>query len=617
MKRILTVPTELSHNPRVLYTGNHYLSLPEIDPEDAAVQSLNLISLAHKGLVEVRGEEGVFRPSFWQGGRRLAPDRVQAELEAWFIPSFRFFFPGRAPVEVKICPDLRERGLVWLFASSEPVEVRLACRVDRLAFLRFHAHEVEFRQRCGRDPWLGNPVLEVRGPGVAFALAFGAERTEGAEGTEEAEGAQAGEGFSYQWGEGQGLTLALPCRGEAAVYVAVNADPDGASTTLVHLRRKDYRRIYEEFREWLEGKAIRLPGEPFYEGLLNQNLFFNYFFALGKDFASDQYVALTSRSPRYYVSGAFWERDTFLWSLPAVKLVDPELAKEVAREMILRHSKNAGEHAHYIDGTVLYPGFELDEAASYLIRAEDFGPEEADPELLRAFDRVLRRVEQEYDPEAQLYRTFLLPSDDPSAYPFVTIDQAILIRGFQNLAGLYRWLGREEEAARLLARCREVREGVWRHLVREVDGQRIFVWSADARGHYLLYNDPPGNLGLLPFYGFIDPGDEVFRHTIAYYYSPRYRYYDPDAAIGELACDHHPRTPSGLGLCGSLLNPLLRERALAWLRKAPMDHGLLAESFDKNTGEARTGVGFATGAGYLALALYCALVKEEGPEGAG
>jgi len=29
------------------------------------------------------------------------------------------------------------------------------------------------------------------------------------------------------------------------------------------------------------------------------------------------------------------------------------------------HSKNPGDHAHYIDGTVLYPGFELDEAASY------------------------------------------------------------------------------------------------------------------------------------------------------------------------------------------------------------------------------------------------------------
>ncbi len=38
-----------------------------------------------------------------------------------------------------------------------------------------------------------------------------------------------------------------------------------------------------------------------------------------------------------------------------------------------------------------------------------------------------------------------------------------------------------------------------------------------------------------------------------------------------------------------------------------MDHGLLAESFDRNTREAKTGVGFATGAGYLAFALHYAL----------
>jgi hypothetical protein len=43
-----------------------------------------------------------------------------------------------------------------------------------------------------------------------------------------------------------------------------------------------------------------------------------------------------------------------------------------------------------------------------------------------------------------------------------------------------------------------------------------------------------------------------------------------------------------------LLNPLKREEALFWLKNANMDYGLLAESFDKDTGKAKTGVGFAT-----------------------
>ena len=100
--------------------------------------------------------------------------------------------------------------------------------------------------------------------------------------------------------------------------------------------------------------------------------------------------------------------------------------------------------------------------------------------------------------------------------------------------------------------------------------------------------------------------------SLDYYYSSCYPYYFEDARINELACVHHPHTPSGLGLCGSILNPLLSNVALKWLRNANMDYGLLAESFDKDSGEAKTGVGFASGCGYLAYSLYSVLIKEGG-----
>ncbi|KKC28859.1 hypothetical protein CDSM653_02245 [Caldanaerobacter subterraneus subsp. pacificus DSM 12653] len=157
---------------------------------------------------------------------------------------------------------------------------------------------------------------------------------------------------------------------------------------------------------------------------------------------------------------------------------------------------------------------------------------------------------------------------------------------------------------------RGIEKGIYEYLVVEVEGKKIFAWSSDGEGNYRLYNDPPGNLGLMYYYGFVDCKDEIFKNTIDYYYSPKYKYYFKDAKIKELACDHHPNTPSGLGLCGSLLNPLKREEALKWLKMANMDYGLLAESVDKDTGEAKTGVGFATGAGYLAMALYKVLFEE-------
>ena len=85
-----------------------------------------------------------------------------------------------------------------------------------------------------------------------------------------------------------------------------------------------------EWDEWtkslvlLAGREVPLAARVLplqrFRALANRNLFFNYFFALGKTVDTDQLAAVTSRSPRYYVSAAFWGRDCLLWSFPGVLL---------------------------------------------------------------------------------------------------------------------------------------------------------------------------------------------------------------------------------------------------------------------------------------------------------
>ncbi|MGI1691828.1 glycoside hydrolase family 125 protein [Thermoanaerobacter uzonensis] len=592
MNKIITRPSKIDKNVRVLYAGNHYISLPDIDINDASIKSINIISLSNKGLVELSGEEALFEPRFYKKGEGLEIVKSEIEEIFYYIPSIKLYLSDGSSVLIKIYADLKEKGFVYEFEGSEEIEIHLVINPVKLSFLRFNSHEIDFKKEFKIDKWLKNPALNVYSYNVAFSLAFGAEKE-----------------FDYS-DEGEGVILKLKLNGKNCFYVAVNSDMDGASTTLIHLKRKGFERIYEEVYRWLKKKYIKYSQDEYLERLLNKNLFFNYFFAVGKDMESDNYVALTSRSPRYYVSSAFWERDSFLWSFPAIKLVDREFHNLIAREMILRHSKNAGDHAHYIDGTVLYPGFELDEAASYLILIGTMDIDLEDMELIKALERVYSRIEKEFDRETALYKTFLLPSDDPSDYPFVTIDNVILWRGFINLKDLYVKLNCYNKAEALQKKIDGIYKGIYKYLVTEMDGKPIFAWSTDGKGNYRFYNDPPGNLGLMYYYGFVDYHDEIFKNTIEYYYSPKYKYYFEGAKIRELACDHHPNTPSGLGLCGSLLNPLKREEALLWLKNANMDYGILAESFDKNTGEAKTGVGFATGAGYLAMALYKVLFEE-------
>ena len=38
---------------------------------------------------------------------------------------------------------------------------------------------------------------------------------------------------------------------------------------------------------------------------------------------------MTSRSPRYYVSAAYWDRDSLLWAFPAILTVDAAYAREI------------------------------------------------------------------------------------------------------------------------------------------------------------------------------------------------------------------------------------------------------------------------------------------------
>ncbi|EGD50131.1 hypothetical protein TheetDRAFT_3058 [Thermoanaerobacter ethanolicus JW 200] len=38
MNKIITRPHEIDKNVRVLYAGNHYISLPEIDVEKASIK---------------------------------------------------------------------------------------------------------------------------------------------------------------------------------------------------------------------------------------------------------------------------------------------------------------------------------------------------------------------------------------------------------------------------------------------------------------------------------------------------------------------------------------------------------------------------------------------------
>ena len=100
------------------------------------------------------------------------------------------------------------------------------------------------------------------------------------------------------------------------------------------------------------------------------------------------WCSLPAEAPRYYVSAAYWDRDSLLWSFPAILDADPERAKEMLSYVFGRQRRNFGIHSRYIDGTVLEPGFELDELVAPLLALERYINKTDDKSILSDPDIV-------------------------------------------------------------------------------------------------------------------------------------------------------------------------------------------------------------------------------------
>jgi hypothetical protein len=625
---ILTVPELELHPQPFELTGNHFVSLPTIDPGTGGIHSVNVLLRQLRGLLELASEPeyGVGRPLIepllrGAGHGDTQPRDGQQLREALWLPCMVWELESGATLELEIVPPPDERGFVYLLRLKAPPDRPWGGEIGvqgRWRFTRrviFSAADLHGLNRVGFRQWLGGMYFEpmVSAPSAAMAITGGQPGMEvrvGRQGKlapladKEERGVVNGLELDYE--AVYTVELAPGEIREFPFFVAFNLERDGALTTGVHLRRQGAAALKARALERL--RSLRRSGPtPQLEILLNRNLLFNYFYAVGRPLDAPGIAPLTSRSPLYYVSAAFWERDSLLWSFPAILAVDPGLAREVLIEAFTRHVRFAGEHAHYIDGNSLYPGFELDQAAAYLIAlgayCETTGERDIqeEPVIARGLEHLLELLPRHRHANVALYRTFLLPSDDPAVYPYVTYDNVLLWRGLSILAGIRREEARQSEAERLEREALAIAEAVRERLVMERGGRSIFAWSSDLEGRFRFYDDPPGSLQLLAHYGFCDSSDPIYRATV----EQLHREDNPMALktpFPGLACDHHPTTPAFLALCADLLG-IRQEAALEVLRRAPLDGGLACESYDPQTGEVRTGRHFATAAGLLAHAL--------------
>ena len=619
---ILTVPDVLDEVTPVQPTGSQWVALPDLDVTDGTLPSLTVLHDRAGGLVELLGAPLV-GVDVRIDGREVAGSDWTLTVTSGLLPVWHAEAAGCQLQLTIACPP-EQRGVVIEVVAERrggggaaDVELVVDGSLTQANLHVFSSRPLAGPHRWRFDPWSRALVWEV-GAGLPVAgLAVRAADGGEPQLTQPEAGEVTGAGLGTRWAHRRRAELADGDATSLVVYLGVGREADSASLATVDLARRGATASIAATRAWLDARRgpDLGPGRAALQMVRDRNRLFCLTFAAGRAIDTDGLALVTSRSPRYYVSGAHWTRDSLLWAFPAVLAVDPAEAARWVETALTRYAHHPGDHALSITGGSLYPGFELDQVCAFhlaldallQVDAGAVGRLLADPAVAAGLSRVDAALDGARDPDSGLYATFLLSSDDPAPLPFVTSSNALAVAALRARSRLRAHLGREGVGHGSRATAEDLLAAIDRHLV--VDGPfgEMFAGAGDGAGHHVLFDEPPGSLELLAHRGVVAADDPRFLATVAWIGSEHNPHGPGSGRFATPTCPHaeHPWLLA-------IGNALLRgdDRWLELLPAMPMDQGLACETIDADTGAPRTGLGFATCAGWLAHAIDVATARD-------
>jgi hypothetical protein len=501
-------------------TGNHWLALPCIHPADASIHALGMLHRGARSAIEFAGVTdftsgtgpALARPRIDIGGVRHELSDVPIAWERAFgwVPTFTCTIGElvlRGTIFAPYGRDADVSGAVYALSLENRRKTDVAVDVTLAGTLGHRQLRVRTPrpfEDAGRVSQGASGAIILEGsslPGlVAVALSADGDATTIVD----------GQNYSLR----RSIRIVAGGREQIAFYLAVGPERDGAEATAGVLRRRGWRELLGSTRDALQSLE-QTTGHEAVDRLINRNLLFAYFFGVGRALDDAQYYLVRTRAPwnGHGVTVRDWE--ALMWTLPAVQLADPPLARELLLRMCELHGYAPGRGVHYLDGTLFEPGFALEGVASYPIAVDryvrDTGddrvvdePALADTLYLAAEDLAARR-----DKKVPLYSTEVSPSGVPVPFPFTLHANAVAA---QALEILRRTL--DEETARGLEDPDAVRAALHRNFLIEGNGHSTFASSIDLAGSTSVVDDPAASAFWLPLYETVQRHDSTYRRTV-------------------------------------------------------------------------------------------------------
>lgn len=572
-------------------TGNHWVSLPCVHPVDGSVHALGILHRGARAAVEFAGGAGFLtgdapalaRPVLTVDGARieLARDGIAWERALHWLPTF-----------TASVGDLIVRGTLF---APYGLDADIAGAVYALA--------VENRGSVARavtlslEGTLGHRQVRVRTPS---ALDDASRISTGVPGTVVLDGSSAPglaalaiasdeeatvtiqDGAVPSYAMHREFTVDGGARVECAFYIGAGPERDGAQAIVSVLRRRGWRELLSATRVALSALE-QSTGAESVDLLVNRNLLFAYFYGVARALDDAQYYLVRSRAPWHPAGVTIRDWEALCWTIPAVQLADPALARELILRACELHGYAPGQGVHYFDGTLFEPGFTLEGCSAYAIAVDryirDTGDDRVVEEPVLADTLYVSNddLQARRDKTHPLYRTEVTLAGVPAPQPFMLHGNAVVAYALDCLK---RTL--DDEASKALQDPEGVRAALRRHFAPGGD-KSAFVAGSDLAGALCVADDPIGSALWLPLYETVERSDSVYRRTAKKVTQPEYlaqqlaRLMGPDAGA-----------------------------VLEWLRHAPLSLGVAAERVDAD-GQATSGGGDAALAGLLAYATWYAV----------
>ena len=600
----------------VIPTGNDWIALPSIRASDGALQNFNVISMRYRGLLEVAGaaDRALMTPFIEIAGARRPLSNLQWSLRDYWIPVGTMEADGvRVRLTYVAPPDSRAAIVRFQVTNVSAAPMRLAPGMD-LDWGKTNRVTYSPESLSGRRAMSPTPidtdmeVFEYNTDDTQMAWGFAYV---GSQGTLRTGTDNPGLTASHDAQLAPGQTL------DVHFIIGVGLEEYSAAYAMRVLNKKIDRYGLDGVIDQAAADAhrrTRTTGDPELDRIMNRNLLFSTYYAWGRAIDTEQFTGMTSRSNRYYVSAAYWDRDALLWSFPAILDSDPARAREILDYALGIQARNVGIHSRFIDGVVLEDGFELDELvapfvalASYVDKTHDTSVVERHRDVI---ETLLERLRAQRDPVTALYATFQDSQDEYVRKPFSIYDNVLTWKALSDLAGIAAREHRMREVATLKSEASKLKAAIYRYGVlngAEGAGGSIFAALVDAHGGDFV-DVPPGSLMKLPALGFIAERDPIFRRTYAWLHSTHYQYSYADQPYGLPGSYRLPFTTSW-EVADHLRLKEGRAQALKILKRSPWDGGIITEGVKADSGVPdQQGRAFATAAGYIAHTIceeYC------------